>query len=118
MALIGLAGCTASPILYYLLVKSGYQNPSELMVLVALINLCATSVWRYFVHHRALPYCRQGVQFWNRVQRSDHNPGIFFVLHAWFEGIWNPLRLYRTRHFCAGLASVVAVSISATPGGW
>ncbi len=45
LALIGLAGCTAGPALYYLLVKSGYQSATELIVLVALINLCATPVW-------------------------------------------------------------------------
>lgn len=45
LALIGLAGCTAGPILYYVLVKFGYQNPAQLMVLVILINLCATPVW-------------------------------------------------------------------------
>jgi len=45
LALIGLAGCTAGPIFYYLLLKSGYENPAELMVLVTLINFCATTVW-------------------------------------------------------------------------
>jgi MFS family permease len=45
LALIGLAGCTAGPIFYYLLLKSGYENPAELMVLVTLINFCATPVW-------------------------------------------------------------------------
>src|SRR5215469_7345780 len=38
LTLLGLAGCTAGPIFYYLLLKSGYQNPGELMVLVTLIN--------------------------------------------------------------------------------
>ncbi len=45
LALIGLTGCTAGPALYYLLIKSGYQNPAELILLVALVNLCATPVW-------------------------------------------------------------------------
>ena len=45
LALIGLAGCTAGPIFYYLLLKAGYQNPAELIELVTLINLCATPVW-------------------------------------------------------------------------
>lgn len=45
LSLIGLAGCTVGPILYCLLVWSGYKNPIELVVLVTLINLCATPVW-------------------------------------------------------------------------
>jgi len=45
LTLMGLAGCTAGPIFYYLLLKSGYQNPAKLMVLLTLINLCATPVW-------------------------------------------------------------------------
>jgi len=45
LALIGLAGCTAGPIFYYLLLKSGYRNLAQLMVLVTLINFCATPVW-------------------------------------------------------------------------
>jgi MFS family permease len=45
LAVIGVAGCTAGPALYYVLVSSGYRNPVELIVLVALINLCATPVW-------------------------------------------------------------------------
>ncbi|MGA7858410.1 MAG: MFS transporter [Terracidiphilus sp.] len=43
--LLGLAGCTLGPILYYLLVRSGYKNTTELIVLVILINLCATPGW-------------------------------------------------------------------------
>jgi hypothetical protein len=39
LTLIGLAGCTAGPIFYYLLLKFGYQFPMKLMVLVTLINL-------------------------------------------------------------------------------
>jgi len=38
LALIGLAGCTAGPIFYYLLLKSGYRNPAQLMVLLTLIK--------------------------------------------------------------------------------
>jgi MFS family permease len=45
LVLLGLAGCTAGPFFYYLLVKSGYQNALELTVLVTLVNLCATPVW-------------------------------------------------------------------------
>jgi MFS family permease len=45
LALIGLAGCTAGPIFYYLLLKSGYQNLVAVILLVTLINLCATPVW-------------------------------------------------------------------------
>ena len=45
LALIGLAGRTAGPIFYYLLLKSGYRNLAQLMVLVTLINFCATPVW-------------------------------------------------------------------------
>ena len=47
LSLIGLAGCTVGPILYYVLVRSGYKNPVELVVLVTLINLCATPVWAF-----------------------------------------------------------------------
>jgi hypothetical protein len=45
LALIGLAGCTAGPVFYYLLVRSGYRHALELTILVALVNLCATPVW-------------------------------------------------------------------------
>jgi MFS family permease len=47
LSLLGLAGCTIGPILYYVLVKSGYRNTVELVVLVTLINLCATPVWAF-----------------------------------------------------------------------
>jgi MFS family permease len=43
--LLGLAGCTVGPLLYYILVRTGYRNTVELVVLVTLINLCATPVW-------------------------------------------------------------------------
>ncbi len=43
--LLGLAGCTAGPILYYVLVRSGYRNTFELILLVTLINFCATPAW-------------------------------------------------------------------------
>ena len=42
---IGLAGCTAGPTFNYLLLKSGYRNPVKLMLLLTLINFCATPVW-------------------------------------------------------------------------
>jgi len=45
LTLIGLAGSTAGPIFYYLLLASGYQNPATVILLVTLINLCATPVW-------------------------------------------------------------------------
>jgi MFS family permease len=47
LSLIGLAGCTVGPILYYVLVSSGYKNAIELVVLITLINLCATPVWAF-----------------------------------------------------------------------
>ncbi len=45
LTLIGLAGLTAGPALYYILVRSGYRSPLQLTLLVTLINLCATPVW-------------------------------------------------------------------------
>jgi MFS family permease len=45
LALIGLAGFTAGPILYYVLVNSGYRSALQLTLLVTLINLCASPVW-------------------------------------------------------------------------
>jgi MFS family permease len=45
LAWMGLLGCTVAPYFYYVLVKSGYQNAVELIVLVSLINLCTTPVW-------------------------------------------------------------------------
>ncbi len=45
LALMGLAGFTAGPILYYLLVRSGYRSALQLTLLVTLINVCATPVW-------------------------------------------------------------------------
>ena len=45
LALIGLAGCTAGPVFYYVLVRSGYRSALQLTVLVTLINLCASPVW-------------------------------------------------------------------------
>jgi hypothetical protein len=47
LSLLGLAGCTIGPILYYVLVKSGYRSTVEIVVLVTLINLCATPVWAF-----------------------------------------------------------------------
>lgn len=45
LALIGLAAFTAGPTLYYVLVRSGYRSALQVMLLVTLINLCATPVW-------------------------------------------------------------------------
>ena len=45
LALIGLAGLAVGPILYYVLVRSGYRSVWQLILLVTLINLCATPVW-------------------------------------------------------------------------
>ena len=45
LALIGLAGFTAGPILYYILVRSGYESTLQVILLVTLINMCATPVW-------------------------------------------------------------------------
>ncbi|HUN86965.1 MAG TPA: MFS transporter [Terracidiphilus sp.] len=43
--LVGMAGCTVGPLLYFVLVRSGYTNTVELIVLVTLINICATPAW-------------------------------------------------------------------------
>ena len=45
LTLIGVTGCTAGPILYYALVRSGYRSALKLTVLVTSINLCASPVW-------------------------------------------------------------------------
>jgi MFS family permease len=45
LALMGLAGMTVGPILYYVLVRSGYRSALQLILLVTLINMCATPVW-------------------------------------------------------------------------
>lgn len=45
IALFGVAGCTAVPAFYYLLVASAYRNPAELILLVTLINLGTMTVW-------------------------------------------------------------------------
>jgi MFS family permease len=45
LVVMGLAGITAGPILYYVLVWSGYRSAWQVVLLVTLINLCATPVW-------------------------------------------------------------------------
>ena len=45
LALIGLAGLTAGPTFYYVLIRSGYRSVWQLTLLVLLVNLCATPVW-------------------------------------------------------------------------
>ncbi|MGA8160356.1 MAG: MFS transporter [Acidobacteriaceae bacterium] len=45
LALVGVTGLTAGPILYYVLIRSGYRSALELTVLMSLINLCTTPVW-------------------------------------------------------------------------
>ena len=45
LALFGVTGLTAGPILYYVLVKSGYRSELQVILLVSLINLCALPVW-------------------------------------------------------------------------
>jgi len=45
LALIGITGLTAGPIVYYVLIRSGYRSPFELTVLMSLVNLCTTPVW-------------------------------------------------------------------------
>jgi hypothetical protein len=43
--MLGLAGCTVGPFLYFVLVRSGYRNPVETTLLMIGINLCATPAW-------------------------------------------------------------------------
>ncbi len=45
LALFGLAGWTAGSFFYYLLVRSGYRNAAELMVLTTLVIFCTMSAW-------------------------------------------------------------------------
>jgi len=45
LALFGLAGWTAGPFFYFLLVRSGYRNTAELILLVTLVVFCSMSVW-------------------------------------------------------------------------
>jgi MFS family permease len=45
LVVMGLAGFTAGPILYYVLVRSGYRSAMQLTLLVTLVNACATPVW-------------------------------------------------------------------------
>jgi MFS family permease len=45
LMLMGFAGMTAGPIFYYVLVRSGYRSAWQVILLVTLINLCATPVW-------------------------------------------------------------------------
>ena len=45
LSLMGLAGCTVGPFLYYVLVKSGYRSPMQVILLVTLVNLCAIPAW-------------------------------------------------------------------------
>ena len=45
LVLSGLAGSTVGPLLYFVLVRSGYRTATELIVLVTLVNLCVTPVW-------------------------------------------------------------------------
>jgi MFS family permease len=45
ISVIGLTTCTAGCYFYYVLVKEGYRNPTQVIVLVTLINLCVTPVW-------------------------------------------------------------------------
>ncbi len=46
-ALFGLAGLTAGPLAYYLLVRSGYRNTDALIGLVSLVVFCAMSAWAH-----------------------------------------------------------------------
>jgi len=45
LVILGVAGCTVGPMLYFVLVRSGYRSTAELIVLFTLVNLCATPVW-------------------------------------------------------------------------
>ena len=45
LVLLGLAGCTAGPLLYFMLVRWGYRSTTQLILLVTLVNICATPVW-------------------------------------------------------------------------
>ncbi len=45
LALMGVAGITVGPILYYVLVRSGYRSAWQVVLLVTLINLCAIPAW-------------------------------------------------------------------------
>lgn len=41
----GVTASTLGPFLYFVLVNSGYKSPTEIVVLLTAINLCATPVW-------------------------------------------------------------------------
>lgn len=43
--MLGLSGATIGTAAYYWLVRSAFRNPTELVVLFTLVNLCATPVW-------------------------------------------------------------------------
>jgi MFS family permease len=45
LAAMGVAGLTVGPMLYFVLVSSGYRSVWQLTLLVTLVNLCATPVW-------------------------------------------------------------------------
>jgi MFS family permease len=41
----GLSACTLGPFLYFVLIRSRYQSATEVIAMVAAVNLCVTPVW-------------------------------------------------------------------------
>jgi MFS family permease len=61
LILFGLTGLTAGPVLYYVLVRSGYRSDFQLTLLVTLINLSALPVWAIvtsYINERFPTGCR------------------------------------------------------------
>lgn len=45
LVILGVAGSTVGPMLYLILVRSGYRSTTQLIVLFTLVNICSTPVW-------------------------------------------------------------------------
>ena len=110
LVVMGVAGITAGPILYYVLVWSGYRSAvasrpagdADQPVRHARMGD------RHLVCERALSHHSQGIRLWHWLQRGRDPSCIFLLLHVGSEEIGNALRVHPDRHLRGGRSAFVA----------
>ena len=108
----GLSACTLGPFLYFVLIRSRIPEPdrSDRAGNGGQSVRDAGLGRAHCLHYRTIPHLRASVRIRRRVQRGDHHPGVFVVLHARPGGTGSALRIYRNRDSCAGRFSIAGGS--------
>ena len=99
LAVIGVAGCTAGPALYYVLVQLGLPEPGRAdRARRPHQPLCNASVGgRDVIHQRAVSDRRARIRLRARVQCSHDHPRVYITVHARLECARISLRVHADR---------------------